>query len=104
MNLKEKIKNLDNNLKNSLLDDQIGTKPNENRTLSLGISIPASLGLISSGMSLYLRFTSYDDHYAIFTGFFIFPIYILYMQIITRKAIQLKNKQRRVLLLIRINK
>ncbi|OUI87828.1 hypothetical protein HK11_09460 [Acetobacter sp. DmW_043] len=99
MSIRKKIKEFDYFIKNILLDDQIGTKPNENRVLVIGYSVPLGMGIISTILPLYLRFINYHKEFSIFFAIIASAIFVGYIQITARRGIHNKNKEKRILLL-----
>ncbi|MBS1002281.1 hypothetical protein [Acetobacter thailandicus] len=104
MSIRKKIKEFDYFIKNILLDDQIGTKPNENRVLVIGYSVPLGMGIISTISPLYLRFINYHKEFSIFFAIIASAIFVGYIQITARRGIQNKNKEKRILLLKKTRK
>ncbi|MBS0986749.1 hypothetical protein [Acetobacter thailandicus] len=98
MSIRKKIKEFDYFIKNILLDDQIGTNPNENRVLVIGF-LPSGIGINSSISSLYLRFIPYYSEFSIIAGIITSAIFVGYIQITARGGIQNKNKEKRIFLL-----
>ncbi|MBS0981331.1 hypothetical protein [Acetobacter thailandicus] len=103
MSIRKKIKDFDYFIKNILLDDQIGTKPNENRVLVIGF-LPSGMVITSSISSLYLRFIPYYSEFSIIAGMITSAIFVGYIQITARRGIQNKNKEKRILLLKKTRK
>ncbi|MCQ8276952.1 hypothetical protein NFI95_00615 [Acetobacteraceae bacterium KSS8] len=86
-------------IKDTFLDDQVGTTPNENRIFAIGL-LPAALSLTGSITSLYLYIFPEDKrNVAIVPGFVLAVFFGWFAQISMRRALQMRDRDHRIVLL-----
>ncbi|MCQ8276954.1 hypothetical protein NFI95_00625 [Acetobacteraceae bacterium KSS8] len=87
-------------IKSAFTEDNIGTTPNENRLFIVGFAGPSSLGLTGGGMSLYLYFFPEDKrNIAMLPGFVVAIFFVWFAQISMRRAYQMRDRDRRIVLI-----